>query len=173
MKKAAFIAALVILLAVWLSGSVWPVAFSATAIGEPGSCDATIWPHLYTPSRFRRPIFYDFPCVTVKGSVVDVHQRQVGGDGDYGFMLLNEKTGKPIHVEIVCAHPPSESNTVAVQACLGYQNKVTARPTLGQRLRVTGWWVIDKGHGLLEFHQEIHPVSSLTILPEEDARERR
>ena len=165
MKKAVFIGAAVIALALWLSRTVWPVAFSASAIGEPGSCDASIWPHLWTPSRFRRPIIYDYPCVTIQGSVVDVHERQEGGDGDYGFMMLNEKTGKAIHVEIVCAHPPWEGHTAAVQACRGYQNKVTERPTLGQRLRVTGWWVIDKGHGFLDFHQEIHPVSSLTILP--------
>jgi hypothetical protein len=165
LKKTALIAAAVILLAFSLSRTVWPVAFSAKAIGEPGSCDAAIWSRLYTPSRFRRPIIYDYPCVTIQGPVMEIDQPQVGGDGDYGFMLLNEKTGKEIHVEIVCAHQPWEGHSAAVQACRGYQNKVTERPTHGQRIRVTGWWVIDKGHNFLDFHQEIHPVSALTILP--------
>ena len=159
-----FFAAAVIPLGLWLSGRVWPVALTTNAVGDSGSCNAAIWPHLHTPSRFRRPIFYAYPCVTVQGRVVDVHElaSKDGGDGDYGFQMLNEKTGKGIHVEIVCAHRPEDYS--AVEACRGYHNEIP-QPTLGQRILVTGWWVIDKGHGLWEFQQEIHPVSSLTILP--------
>src|SRR5436190_15527162 len=43
-----FFATAVIPLGLWLSESVWPVAFSARGVGDPASCDAAMWPRLHT-----------------------------------------------------------------------------------------------------------------------------
>lgn len=95
------------------------------------------------------------PCVTVTGTVRDISRS---GDGDMTFRLelsgedrrlLNEGNERhfagALQVEIV----PLDRVQVPV-------------PKVGDRVRVTGAWVFDAGHGW----NEIHPVFRLEIVEE-------
>ena len=108
---------------------------------------------VYLPSRLK---LLD-PCVTVEGVVREVEQPAAGeGDGDLSFnvevsgadlRLINDGNRRNmhgwLHMEIVPLDQPRLS-----------------APKAGERIRVTGPWVLDTVHG----HNEIHPVWSLTVL---------
>jgi hypothetical protein len=125
------------------------------------ACDPSLWNHVYHPSRLQ----VRSECTVVAGSVQavlnesdgDVHIRL--GLDQANDTLLNdanraEQDGDLV-VEIVCVGPipPDLEGT-----CGGYRNAITI-PTVHDRVRVVGPYVLDTVHGWME----IHPVSNLTI----------
>jgi hypothetical protein len=123
-------------------------------------CDASLWGHVYNPSRLQQLA----SCVTATGIV---EESAADPDGDQHFLLKldpgqdalvnkrnNRKTTGDLVVEIVCANPPSQKK--AKQACAGYTNRI-AIPAVGAHVRATGTHVLDSHNGWTE----IHPVSKL------------
>jgi hypothetical protein len=123
-------------------------------------CDASLWSHVYNPSRLQQLA----SCVTATGFVAE---SAVDPDGDQHFLLKldpgqdalvnkrndKKKTGDLV-VEIVCANPTSMKK--AKRACAGYTNRIPI-PTVGAHVRATGTEVLDSHNGWIE----IHPVSKL------------
>lgn len=125
-------------------------------------CDEIVWQHVYAPSRLK----VIEVCTAVEGRVLSLHEAE---DGDLHIALdpdqksvLNLRNAAHTHrtlvVEIVCEHPSSEPESVA--ACGSYRSAITV-PKAGDRVRVTGSYVIDTESGW----SEIHPVSRVEILP--------
>ena len=144
-------------------------AFSAnapsSAVGQASQraatgCDASLWNHVYNPSRLRQQA----PCIAATGIVAE---SAADADGDQHFLLKldpgqdalankrnRKKKGGNLVAEIVCANPPSLKK--AKSACAGYTNRI-AIPAVGTHVRVTGTLVIDSHNGWAE----IHPVSKV------------
>ena len=135
-----------------------PVSVAATG------CDASLWNHVYNPSRLQQLS----PCISVTGTV---EESSADDDGDQHFLvkldpghenLVNKRNRKKkngdLVGEIVCA------NTVqlkkAKRACAGYTNPI-AIPKVGDRVRMTGTYVLDSHNGWTE----VHPVFKLGKLP--------
>ena len=123
-------------------------------------CDASLWDHVYDPTRLQQLV----PCLSVTG-IVD--ESSVDEDGDQHFLLrldpgqdtlVNKrnakKKGDDMVLEIVCANPTTMKK--AKSACAGYTNPVPI-PAVGAHVRATGTYVIDTHNGWAE----IHPVSKL------------
>jgi hypothetical protein len=75
--------------------------------------------------------------------------------------LLNDGNFSDTHgdlvAEIICVGPTTEAD--AESACAGHVNHV-AVPSAGERIRISGTYVLDAVHGWME----IHPVSRLSVL---------
>jgi len=123
-------------------------------------CDASLWDHVYDPTRLQQLA----PCLSVTG-VID--ESSVDADGDQHFLLkldpgqdslVNKrnakKKGGDIVLEIVCANPTTMKKVKS--ACAGYTNPIPI-PAVGAHVRATGTYVIDSHNGWAE----IHPVSKL------------
>jgi hypothetical protein len=121
-------------------------------------CDASLWNHVYNPTRLQQLA----PCLSVSGVI---QESSVDDDGDQHFLLkldpgqdnlLNKrnakKKGGDIVLEIVCANPTKMKKPK--KACAGYTNPIPI-PAVGAHVRVTGTYVIDSHNGWAE----IHPVS--------------
>ena len=124
------------------------------------SCNASLWSHVYDPSR----LTIVNRCITVTGTVTESSRDD---DGDQHFLvkldagqdqLLKKrnmkKKGGDLVAEIVCANKVKLKKAKA--ACAGYSNQITL-PTVGAHVTVTGSYVIDTHNGWAE----IHPVSQL------------
>jgi hypothetical protein len=124
------------------------------------SCNASLWSHVYDPSR----LTIVNRCITVTGTVTESSRDD---DGDQHFLvkldagqdqLLKKrnmkKKGGDLVAEIVCANKVKLKKAKA--ACAGYSNQITL-PTVGAHVIVTGSYVIDTHNGWAE----IHPVSQL------------
>jgi len=129
----------------------------------PGGCDASLWNHVYNPTRLRQLA----PCLSVTG-VID--ESDADPDGDQHFLLRldpgqdtlltkrnQKKKGGDLVLEIVCANPTTMKK--AKSACAGYRNPI-AIPAVGAHVRATGTYVLDTHNGWAE----IHPVSRLQAL---------
>jgi hypothetical protein len=125
-------------------------------------CDQVVWQHVYDPSRLK----VIEACTAVVGRVVLLHQED---DGDLHIALdpdeksvLNLLNAVHTHgtlvVEVVCAHPSSDPEPLA--ACGSYLSSVVV-PRAGDRVRVTGSYVVDTDNGW----SEIHPASRIEVLP--------
>ena len=125
-----------------------------------GGCDASLWNHVYDPTRLHQLA----PCLSVTG-VID--ESDADPDGDQHFLLRldpgqdtlltkrnQKKKGGDIVLEIVCANPTTMKK--AKSACAGYRNPI-AIPAVGAHVRATGTYVIDTHNRWAE----IHPVSRL------------
>lgn len=134
-------------------------------VSQPAStgCDASLWDHVYDPTRLQQLA----PCLSVTG-VID--ESSVDADGDQHFLLkldpgqdslVNKrnakKKGGDIVLEIVCANPTTMKKVKS--ACAGYTNPIPI-PAVGAHVRATGTYVIDSHNGWAE----IHPVSKLQTL---------
>jgi hypothetical protein len=99
-----------------------------------------------------------------------VEESTADDDGDQHFLLRldaaqreltnkrnRKKKGGDLVVEIVCANPIKLRKVKS--ACAGYTNRVPL-PRVGDRVRVTGTYVIDSHNGWAE----VHPVSKLETL---------
>jgi hypothetical protein len=123
-------------------------------------CDASLWNHVYNPTRLKRLA----PCLSVTGVITE---SSADADGDQHFLLRldpgqdrlvnkrnRKKKGGDIVLEIVCANPTTMKK--AKSACAGYANPIPI-PAVGAHVRATGTYVIDSHNGWAE----IHPVSKL------------
>lgn len=128
--------------------------------GVKPSCTASLWSHVYDPSR----LTIVNRCITVTGTVTESSRD---GDGDQHFLLKLDagqdqllkkrnmkKKGGDLVAEIVCANRVKIKKAKA--ACAGYSNRISL-PTVGAHVTVTGSYVIDTHNGWAE----IHPVSQL------------
>jgi hypothetical protein len=106
-------------------------------------------------------------CKTVTGTVDSVRSEP---DGDVHLLLklplarsglLNDGNYSDTHgdlvVEIICVGTVTQAD--AESACAGHVNQVTV-PSTGERVRISGTYVLDADHGWME----IHPVSRLSVL---------
>jgi hypothetical protein len=123
-------------------------------------CDASLWSHVYDPTRLQK--LKD--CITVTGTVEESNADE---DGDQHFLIkldrgqdqlltkrnLKKKNGDLVG-EIVCANKVKIKKAKA--ACAGYSNTVQL-PTVGNHVSVTGTYVLDSHNGWTE----IHPVSKV------------
>jgi len=141
-----------------LTSTVGDVSQSAAT-----GCDASLWNHVYSPTRLQQLA----SCVSATGIV---EESTADADGDQHFLLrldpgqdrlVNKRNRKKknggLVVEIVCANPASLKK--AKLACAGYTNRI-AIPPLGAHIRATGTYVLDSHNGWTE----IHPVSKLERL---------
>ena len=123
-------------------------------------CDASLWNHVYDPTRLQQLT----PCVSVSGTV---QESAPDDDGDQHFLLKldpgqealvnkknQKKKGGALVVEIVCANPITLQKAKA--ACAGYTNRIP-KPQVGSHVKATGTYVIDTHNGWAE----VHPVSTL------------
>jgi hypothetical protein len=126
-------------------------------------CDASLWRHVYHPYR----LHVVSACRTVTGTVQEVRQE---ADGDLHILLRPDARfaslldsanvsdqNSDLVLEPVCAGAVSQADAEA--ACSGFRSGVTI-PGAGDRIRVTGSYVLDADHGWME----IHPVSRITII---------
>jgi len=136
--------------------------YSGSAVKLPAAdCNADLWKHVYLPERLR----VLEACTAVAGRVVSLRRES---DGDLHLALdpdlksvLNLVNAIHAHgdlvVEVVCEHaPPNGDVTVA---CAGFTPQV-AISKVGDRVRVTGAYVIDRDNGW----NEIHPVTRIESL---------
>jgi hypothetical protein len=104
-------------------------------------------------------------CTAVEGEVVSVYRASdgdlhIGLDPDHAS-VLNFKNA--LHadgyliVEVICEHSPAGDDAKA--ACAGFVPQV-ATPKTGDRIRVTGAYVIDREYGWTE----VHPVTRIETL---------
>jgi hypothetical protein len=102
-------------------------------------------------------------CLTVRGRVDAVRQEP---DGDLHILLatrpalVNSANVTYEHgdlvLEEICQGPVTQAD--AIDACQGVPHNLTV-PSAGDRVRVTGSYVLDADHGWME----IHPVTRLSI----------
>lgn len=127
------------------------------------SCDASLWTHVYNPSRLQ----VVNSCVAVTGVI---EESSADDDGDQHFLLKLDpgqdgllkkknlkKKGGNLVVEIVCANRVRLKKARA--ACAGYENHI-AIPAVGAHVRVTGSYVVDTHNKWTE----IHPVSLMQVI---------
>ena len=132
----------------------------SNAAAAKGDCDASLWNHVYNPTRLKKIS----TCLNVTGVIVE---SSADDDGDQHFLLkldpgqdklVNKrnakKKGGDLVLEIVCANPIKLKKVKS--ACAGYTNRIPI-PAVGTHVRATGTYVIDSHNGWAE----IHPVSIL------------
>jgi hypothetical protein len=137
-----------------------PLTGISPSHGVKPSCTASLWSHVYDPSR----LTIVNRCMTVTGTVTESARDD---DGDQHFLvnldpgqdrLLKKKNmkkkGGELVAEIVCANKVKLKKAKA--ACAGYTNTVSL-PAVGAHVTVTGTYVIDTHNGWAE----IHPVSQV------------
>jgi hypothetical protein len=132
---------------------------SAPAHHRRSRCDAALWQHVYHPDRLQ--VIHS--CMTVRGRVDAVRQEP---DGDLHILLatrpalVNSANVTYQHgdlvLEEICQGPVTQAD--AIDACQGVPHNLTV-PSAGDRVRVTGSYVLDADHGWME----IHPVTKLTV----------
>lgn len=125
-------------------------------------CDPSLWNHIY--NSYRLQIIKE--CITVTGTVDAVNDEK---DGDEHILLrldagqenllndknISEQKGDLV-LEPVCVNEVTQAD--AIVPCSGYLNNVQI-PELGDKVNVTGTYVLDKEHDWME----IHPVTCITI----------
>jgi hypothetical protein len=126
-------------------------------------CDANLWHFVYDPDRLE---VLD-KCKTVTGKITE---RNADPDGDE-HMLLQLDAGQDkllkkknyskkegcLVIEAVCINNITRKR--AMGACKGYVNNVSL-PKVGDRVKVTGSYVVDTHNGWTE----IHPISKVEII---------
>lgn len=120
----------------------------------------TLWHHVYHPYR----LHIISQCKTITGTVDSIKHEP---DGDLHIdlkpdnpSLVNAVNDRIQHgdlvLEAICWGTVTQAD--AVSACQGVTDRVTV-PQAGERVRVTGSYVLDADHGWME----IHPVSKITV----------
>jgi hypothetical protein len=151
---------LVLLISIFIAAKM---RYSGTAIVKlpPTNCNADLWNRVYEKNRLK--VIEE--CTSVAGRVVSLHQSKDGDlhialDPDAKSMLnlINAiHSHRTLVVEAVCDHAPEGEG--AIHACAGFHSQIIA-PALGDRVRVTGAYVVDRDNGWTE----IHPVSRIESL---------
>jgi len=161
---------------VTLSPTPPPAQPLATTPPQPPEtqCDPSLWNHVYHPQR----LIVKQQCISVTGTIVDATAGKKSdgvrheADGDtHGWLkvdaefenLLNagnmSDEGGNLVFEIVCRFPVSQKDAKA--ACLNYTDHVSL-PAVGSHVQMVGTLVQDTFHAKWI---EIHPVTSITVLP--------
>lgn len=125
------------------------------------TCNADLWNHVYEKNRLK--VIEE--CTSVTGRVLSLHQSKDGDlhialdpDAKSVLNLINAiHAHRTLVVETVCDHAPDKEK--AMHACAGFHSQIIA-PALGDRVRVTGAYVVDRDNGWTE----IHPVSRIESL---------
>lgn len=127
--------------------------------GGGTACLASLWKHIYHPYRLR----VLSRCKTVRGTVTEVRWEP---DGDLHILLraspglVNAANRAYEHgdlvLEEICQGNVTQADAVA--ACRGLSQNVTV-PSVGDKITVSGSYVLDADHGW----REIHPVSRLKV----------
>jgi hypothetical protein len=122
-------------------------------------CNTALWRHVYHPDRLRLVR----RCMTVRGRVTELRWEP---DGDLHILLatrpglVNTANDEYEHgdlvLEEICQGSVTQADAVA--ACRGVPHDL-AVPSVGDRVKVSGSYVLDADHGWME----IHPVTHLTI----------
>jgi hypothetical protein len=130
----------------------------------PPSCNASLWTHVYDPSRLT---IVD-ACRTVSGTITDQHTNEDGDidvrlqlDPPYANLLNAGNTANlsgHLQTEAICQTQITVDS--AAVACRGFSGSVSVPPD-GTHVQVTGSYVLDKIHGWME----IHPISDLRRVP--------
>jgi hypothetical protein len=136
---------------------------SSAEVSQPAAtgCDASLWNHVYNPTRLQQLA----TCLSVTGTI---DESDVDADGDQHFLLkldpgqdtlVNKRNDKKksgdVVLEIVCANPTTMKK--AKSACAGYTNPIRI-PAVGEHVTATGTYVLDSHNGWVE----IHPVSTFS-----------
>lgn len=125
-------------------------------------CDPSLWNHVYDSYRLQIII----ACLTVTGTVDAVRNEK---DGDEHILLrldagqenllnaknISDQKGDLV-LEPICVKTVTQADAIA--PCSGYLNHVQI-PYAGEKVSVTGAYVLDKDHGWME----IHPVTAITV----------
>lgn len=132
----------------------------ATKTSVAGTCDKSLWDHVYNPERLE----VQNECMTVTGTIAE---RSTDDDGDEHMLLkLDDRQGNlltkknkkkkddQLVIEAVCAGKPNLKKVG--DACNNFSNTV-ALPQVGDHVSVTGSLVLDTHNGWAE----IHPISSI------------
>jgi hypothetical protein len=137
--------------------------YSGTAVVKlpPTNCNADLWNRVYEKDRLK--VMEE--CTSVEGRVVSLHQSKDGDlhialdpDAKSVLNLINAiHAHRTLVVEAVCDHAPEAEE--ARHACASFHSSIVA-PVLGDRVRVTGAYVVDRDNGWTE----IHPVSRIDSL---------
>jgi len=142
--------------------------FTTSGTTTTSVCDSSLWNHVYHSYR----LIVNQQCTTVTGTVDhliyeadgDIHIR-LNVDSDYKGMLNsynnNDQYGDLV-LEPVCATTVTQSDAIA--SCQNFTNTVYI-PNVGEYVSVVGSFVTDNDHGW----NEIHPVTSITIIPHRNA----
>jgi hypothetical protein len=140
-----------------------------------GSCDDSLWQHVYHPTR----LIIKQQCIAVTGTIVDAtNGREPDGvrheaDADtHGWIKLDPQfedllnpgnmtnEGGNLVFEIVCKFvPPTQAD--AKPACEGYTSSVQI-PPVGSHVKIVGTYVRDTNDAQW---MEIHPVTSIAVIP--------
>jgi len=131
--------------------------------GSATGCDASLWDHVYNPTRLQ---VLD-KCMAVTGVIAE---SDADPDGDQHFLMTLDpgqdrllmkknakKKGGNLVLEIVCVNPVQLKKARA--ACPGYTNHVPV-PPVGAHVKVTGTFVNDTHNNWTE----IHPVSKVETI---------
>jgi hypothetical protein len=129
------------------------------AAARRSACGTALWRHVFHADRLRLVR----RCMTVRGRVTELRWEP---DGDLHILLatrpglVNADNDKYEHgdlvLEEICQGSVTQADAVA--ACRGVPHDLTV-PSVGERVRVSGSYVLDADHGWME----IHPVTNLTI----------
>lgn len=147
----------------------------STTPGAAAQCDDSLWNHVYKPPR----LIVKQKCIAVTGKIVDATNGQEPdgvrheADGDtHGWLkpdpqfknLLNagnlSAEGGNLVFEIVCKFPVSQQDAKAT--CPQSYHTPVQMPPVGSHVRMVGTYVQDTHHASW---MEIHPVSSITVIP--------
>jgi hypothetical protein len=131
----------------------------AQAAAHRSACGTGLWRHIYHPDR----LHLLRTCMTVRGRVTELRWEP---DGDLHILLatrpdlVNSGNVQYEHgdlvLEEVCQGTVTQADAVA--ACRGVPHNLTI-PAVGDKVTVSGSYVLDADHGWME----IHPVTSLTV----------
>jgi hypothetical protein len=132
---------------------------AASPRAHASGCNPTLWSHVYHPYR----LHLVSRCKTVRGTVEEVRWEP---DGDLHILLavsrslVNSANVSYEHgdlvLEVICQGTITQADAVA--ACRGLHQHVTI-PSVGDKAKVWGSYVLDADHGWME----IHPVSHITV----------
>jgi uncharacterized protein YraI len=160
------------------AGTPTDAGTSTTGAPSPAApCDSNLWNHVYHSYR----LIVKQQCIAVTGTFVDATATQRvrqpdgvrhEGDGDtHGWLkvdpefqnLLNagnmsDEDGNLVF-EVICRFPVKQKD--AQSACQGYTDHIVL-PPVGSRVRIVGSYVQDTFHAKWN---EIHPVTSITVIP--------
>lgn len=132
---------------------------SGNSAAHRSGCGAALWGHIYHPDR----LHVVHQCMTVRGTVQELRWE---ADGDLHILLatrpglVNSANDEYEHgdlvLEEICQGRVTQADAVA--ACQDVPRR-PAIPSVGDKVTVTGSYVLDADHGWME----IHPVTSLTV----------